>query len=225
MPRAINTGNGYGGLRFSPHLELQWWRRHAASGFARGVIRRGERSRTQGIGAWPSCGGSANASRIATTGGAGEIRPPLCFRRLGRQLPSDLANSHQERCLFCNSRPGRAIHITTAHQQRPPEGTLHVSSIRRIVTLVACALGFALRRSRWDPGLRRPRAPSTGRPSRSASPAATGPSTPATATTAVCSSARRPGRPKPECHRASCEEIRSPKTFCAPRASALAVLR
>ena len=57
---AINTGNGYfGGLQFSPST----WRSNGGSGMPHQASREEQIRiaenvlRTQGIGAWPSCGG------------------------------------------------------------------------------------------------------------------------------------------------------------------------
>lgn len=74
----INTGNGYyGGLQFSPAT----WTSNGGSGMPHQAsrdeqIRVAENVlRTQGVGAWPTCGASAGASSPVATGAPGRVIP------------------------------------------------------------------------------------------------------------------------------------------------------
>ena len=88
---AINTGNGYyGGLQFSPAT----WKANGGTGMPNQAtrdeqIRVAENVyRTQGIGAWPTCGAKAGAAGftpgLATTVSAGSPAPADQCQGLGR---------------------------------------------------------------------------------------------------------------------------------------------
>lgn len=114
---SINTGNGYyGGLQFSPAT----WRANGGSGMPHQAsraeqIRVAENTlRTQGIGAWPTCGKKAGAPVFATpvsatsSGGAGLPASPASAQcqGLGRG-PLGLVDWGQVCRAFTD--PGRAL--------------------------------------------------------------------------------------------------------------------
>ena len=110
---AINTGNGYyGGLQFSPAT----WKANGGTGMPNQAtrdeqIRVAENVyRTQGIGAWPTCGAKAGAAGftpgLVTTVSAGSPAPADQCQGLGRG-PLGLIDWGKV-CRAIN-RPGKAV--------------------------------------------------------------------------------------------------------------------
>lgn len=108
---AINTGNGfYGGLQFSPAT----WKSNGGVGMPHQASREEQIRvaenvlRTQGIGAWPSCGRNGGAPAVFTvsnTGGAPAPASAQC-QSLGRG-PLGLVDWGQVCLAFTD--PGKAI--------------------------------------------------------------------------------------------------------------------
>ena len=109
---AINTGNGfYGGLQFSPAT----WKANGGTGMPNQASREEQIQvaenvyRTQGIGAWPTCGANAGAPGLVTSVSAvaasGTAAPNQC-QGLGRG-PLGLIDWGQICVTFNN--PGKAF--------------------------------------------------------------------------------------------------------------------